>query len=159
MDYSPRGSTVLLSQARILQWVAFSFSSRPRDQNCISHGSCLAGGLFGNCWEGIVRGTTVKLCWCHRGFYFLMVRLVIKGVLIACYMWDSATSSQITKTQLSTSTISRVYKSAESWNISKIFPSLCLEKVLTHRLLLKCHFLCNMKQPRKPKLSSSLSHP
>ena len=50
IDYSPQGSSVHgISQARILEWVAISFSrgsSRPRDQNCIS---CLAGGFF--TWE------------------------------------------------------------------------------------------------------------
>ena len=41
MNYSPRGSSVHgISQARILEWVAISFSrgsSQPRDQTCISH--------------------------------------------------------------------------------------------------------------------------
>ena len=47
MDYSPTGSSVHgISQARILEWVAVSFSrasSWPRDQTQIS---CLAGGFF-----------------------------------------------------------------------------------------------------------------
>ena len=47
MDSSPPGSSVHgISQARILEWVAISFSggsSRPRDQTCIS---CLADGSF-----------------------------------------------------------------------------------------------------------------
>ena len=47
MDCSPPGSSVHgISQARILQWVAISFSkesSRPRDWTCIS---CLAGRFF-----------------------------------------------------------------------------------------------------------------
>ena len=47
MDSSPPGSSVHgISQARILEWVAISFSrasSRPRDQ---THVPCLAGGFF-----------------------------------------------------------------------------------------------------------------
>ena len=47
LDCSPPGSSVHgISQARILEWVAISFSrvySRPRDQ---THISSLAGGFF-----------------------------------------------------------------------------------------------------------------
>ena len=47
MNCSPPGSSVHgISQARILEWVAISFSrgsSRPRNQTFVS---CLAGGLF-----------------------------------------------------------------------------------------------------------------
>ena len=47
MDCSPPGSSVQgISQARILQWVAISFSrgsSQPRDR---THVSCIAGGFF-----------------------------------------------------------------------------------------------------------------
>ena len=47
MDYRLPGSSVCgISQARILEWVAISFSgssSRPRDQTCIS---CTVGGFF-----------------------------------------------------------------------------------------------------------------
>ena len=47
MNYSPPGSSVHgISQARILEWIAISFSrgsSPPRDQICVS---CLAGGFF-----------------------------------------------------------------------------------------------------------------
>ena len=45
--YSPPGSSVLgILQARILEWVAISFSggsSRPRDRTCVS---CIAGRFF-----------------------------------------------------------------------------------------------------------------
>ena len=48
MDSSPPGSSVHgISQARILEWVAISYSrgpSRPRDRTCIS--PALAGGFF-----------------------------------------------------------------------------------------------------------------
>ena len=51
MDCSPPGSSVHgISQVRILEWVAISFSresSRPRDQICIS---CVTGGLL-HCWR------------------------------------------------------------------------------------------------------------
>ena len=47
MDYSLTGSSVFgISQARILEWVASSFSrgfTRPRDQILIA---CIAGGFF-----------------------------------------------------------------------------------------------------------------
>ena len=47
MDCSPPGSSVHgMSQARILEWVAFSFSRgsfQPRDQTQVS---CVAGGFF-----------------------------------------------------------------------------------------------------------------
>ena len=50
MDCSPPGSSVHgILQARILEWVAISFSkefSRPRDQTCKCHVSCIAGGFF-----------------------------------------------------------------------------------------------------------------
>ena len=52
MNYSPQGSSVHgISQARILEWVAISFSmgsSRPRDQTGVSR---IAGGFFiNNSW-------------------------------------------------------------------------------------------------------------
>ena len=50
MDYSLPGSSVhAIFQARILEWVAISFSkgsSRPRDQTHGSCGSCTAGRFF-----------------------------------------------------------------------------------------------------------------
>ena len=57
MDCSPPGSSVRgTSQARILQWVAISFSrgsSRPRDQTHVSGVSCLTGRFI----------TTEPLLW------------------------------------------------------------------------------------------------
>ena len=56
MDYSLPGFSVHgISQARILEHVAISYSrgsSRPRDQTCVSRGSCFARGFFllGNCF-------------------------------------------------------------------------------------------------------------
>ena len=50
IDCSPPGSSFHgISQARILEWVASSFSrgsSQPKDQTCISCLSCIAGGFF-----------------------------------------------------------------------------------------------------------------
>ena len=50
MDYNPPGSSIQgIFQARILEWVAISFSrgsSRPRDQTDISWVSCTAGRFF-----------------------------------------------------------------------------------------------------------------
>ena len=53
LDCSLPGSSVHgIFQARILEWVAISFSrgySQPRDQTCISCLLCTADGFF-NCW-------------------------------------------------------------------------------------------------------------
>ena len=50
IDYSPPGSSLHgISQARILEWVAISFSrrsSRSRDWPLVSYVSALAGGFF-----------------------------------------------------------------------------------------------------------------
>ena len=50
MDCSLPGSSVhVILQARILEWVAISYSrgsSGPRDQTCVSCDSCIAGGFF-----------------------------------------------------------------------------------------------------------------
>ena len=49
-DCSPPGSSAHgILQAGILEWVAVPSSrgsSQPRNQNCISYGSCIAGGFF-----------------------------------------------------------------------------------------------------------------
>ena len=50
VDCSPPGSSVHgILQSRILDWVAMPSSkgsSQPRDRNCISWNSCIAGGFF-----------------------------------------------------------------------------------------------------------------
>ena len=50
MDHSPPGSSVHgISQARILEWVAISFSresSQPRDQTAYLTSSAFVGGFF-----------------------------------------------------------------------------------------------------------------
>ena len=47
MDYSPPGSSVQgISQARILEWVAISFSTEFSQTRDWTHISCLAGGIF-----------------------------------------------------------------------------------------------------------------
>ena len=50
MECSPPGSSAHgISQARILEWIAISFSRgspQTRDQTCISWVSCIAGGFF-----------------------------------------------------------------------------------------------------------------
>ena len=57
MDCSPPGSSIhWILQARILEWVAISFSrgsSRPRDQTCIS---CFAGRFFTSEIPGKTKG-------------------------------------------------------------------------------------------------------
>ena len=60
MDCSPPGSSVHgILQARILEWVAISFSrrsSQPRDQTCISMSLALAGRFIstGATWEAFI---------------------------------------------------------------------------------------------------------
>ena len=60
MDYSLPGSSVHgISQARIQEWIAISFSrgsSQPRDQTCIS---CIGGRRF-NLWA---TGDAQKIMW------------------------------------------------------------------------------------------------
>ena len=62
MDCSPSGSSVHgISQARILECIAISFSrgsSRPRGQTCVS---CIAGGFFTATWEAHYKGVFVDL--------------------------------------------------------------------------------------------------
>ena len=69
MDGSPPGSAVRgILQARILEWVAIPSSrgsSQPRDQTCISCGSCIVGKFFpteltaeGQKWEETKRRRT-----------------------------------------------------------------------------------------------------
>ena len=52
MDYSLPGSSVHgISQAKILEWVAISFSrgsSQPRDQTCVSYISCTGRRVTGS---------------------------------------------------------------------------------------------------------------
>ena len=50
MDCSLTGSSVsVILQGRLMEWVALLFfrgSSQPRDQTCVSYGSCIVGGFF-----------------------------------------------------------------------------------------------------------------
>ena len=69
--YSLRGSSVHgIFQARILKWVAISFSrgsSRPRDWACVSSISCIAGRFF-TVWT---TRETLSSLWCksNEGLY------------------------------------------------------------------------------------------
>ena len=84
MDCSPPGSSVHgILQARILEWVAISFSrrsSQPRDQTCISYVS------------GI--GRQVCFHWRHLGsFYFMDGRELssrVTGSHLGCLMFLSS---------------------------------------------------------------------
>ena len=53
LDCSPQGSSVHgIFQARIVEWVAISFSresSQPRNQTCVTYVSCIASRFF-TCW-------------------------------------------------------------------------------------------------------------
>ena len=79
MDHSPPGSSVHgISQARVLEWVAISFSrgsSWPRDQ---THISCIAGGFF-ICWA--IRQPGYSLHPVHTGWMNEWInRRPIKGL-------------------------------------------------------------------------------
>ena len=73
MNYSPSGSSIRgISQARILEWVAISFSrgsSQPRDQTCIS---CIAGRFFYH-WANWEELWSCYLPW--KSYYLLSVPL------------------------------------------------------------------------------------
>ena len=64
MNCSPPGSSVhRISQTRILEWVAISFSkesSRPRDETCVSCVSCIGRQIFTN-----TNSATWEASGCH----------------------------------------------------------------------------------------------
>ena len=68
MDCNPQGSSVHgIFQARILEWVAISYSrgsSWPRDQTCISCISCIGRWVLYHCttWETLWQFTDVLKC-------------------------------------------------------------------------------------------------
>ena len=78
MDYSLLGFSVHgISQARILDWVAISFSrgsSRPRDQTCVSCIFCIGRQILYHCstWEAHILGVA---CLEHQQWFgtFLML--------------------------------------------------------------------------------------
>ena len=71
MDHSPPSSSVHRTfQARILQWVAISYSrgySRPRDRTCISCVSCISRLILCHCTTKEVPGNYSRLCSCFSG--------------------------------------------------------------------------------------------
>ena len=72
MGCSPPGSSVHgILQARILDWVAISFSrgsSRPRDWNWVSCDSCIAGWFFTNEPQRKSVGPNINIsnCYCRK---------------------------------------------------------------------------------------------
>ena len=70
-DYSPPGSSVHRnSQARILQWVAISFSrgsSWPRDRTRVSWVSCIGRQILYHCsiWESLKSCAVTKIAHCR----------------------------------------------------------------------------------------------
>ena len=71
MDHSPPSSSVHRTfQARILEWVAISYSrgySRPRDRTCISCVSCISRLILCHCTTKEVPGNYSRLCSCFSG--------------------------------------------------------------------------------------------
>ena len=86
MDCSSSGSSVHgVSQARILEWVAISFSrgsSRPRDQTFISCVSCIAGGFF-TCWA-TGEAPHVSVSASKSKYLYLNLSLLLKQNLCFC---------------------------------------------------------------------------
>ena len=84
MDYSPPASSVYgVSQARILEWVAISFSrgsSQPRDQNSVS---CIANGFFTS--EPLVKAhfsVTLTNCTLNRHHLSISLKDFLKFVIL-----------------------------------------------------------------------------
>ena len=77
MDYSPPGSFVHgILQARILEWLAISFSkgsSQPRDWTCVSHISCRCFTIWAT---GMQRYMGLGILWFHKRVS--QVALVVK---------------------------------------------------------------------------------
>ena len=75
MDCSPPGSSVHgISQARILDWVAISFSrgsSWPRDRTCISYVSCI--------------GRWILYPWATGKLYQVLLIVVAREILHLCF--------------------------------------------------------------------------
>ena len=71
MDRSPPGSSVHgIFQARILQWVAMSYSkvsSQPRDQSCISYVSCIGRQILYHVSSGKPTGIVSSLSGAVEG--------------------------------------------------------------------------------------------
>ena len=88
MDYSPPGSSVHgISQERILDWVAISFSrgsSRPRDQTHVSCISCIGGQILYHCatWEACVL-LTIRL----HGHSLLLVSRIFPQIVSVLFLW------------------------------------------------------------------------
>ena len=91
MDYSPPGSSVPgISQARILEWVAISFSresSWPRDQTQVSCISCVGRQILHHCatWEAPKTKYVYRILEC----------LEVRRVSSCLPAWDSAASLRV----------------------------------------------------------------
>ena len=79
MDCSLLGSSVYgIFQARILEWIAISFSrgsSQPRDRMCISCISCIAGRFFAAETPGKPYNMDTNLLFCFRALTSATVQL------------------------------------------------------------------------------------
>ena len=78
-----------ISQARILEWVAISFSrasSQPRDQTCVS---CMAGGFF-TAWATREALYTVyilvNLCACTDFFFLFTFKKTYLSICMSQYL-------------------------------------------------------------------------
>ena len=95
IDYSVPGSSVHgILQARILEWVAISFSrgsSQPRDQNHISYVSCIGCMLRGTCEKKKERNQWEKESFLEMGLDFKSesTEQDINGLEIPCTgVWE-----------------------------------------------------------------------
>ena len=126
MDYSPPGSSVHgISQARILEWVAISFSrgsSQPRDQIWVS---CIAGRFFTNWATRKISLKTIKadltkfmlLASCLQDVQEILSLLV--KILFNCKWQKSPPNSDNSKFEVLLSLIctseSKTYKLERKW--------------------------------------------
>ena len=92
MDYSPQGSTIHgILQARILEWIAISFSRgscQPRDQTCVSYVERWI--LF--CWA-TREAPIIGIAWNHFIFMTPAVQVLVRGPFVQCTWGETALNS------------------------------------------------------------------
>ena len=111
MDCNLSGSSVHgIFQARILEWIAISFSrasSQPSDQNLVSYVSCMAGGFFtmSTPWETPrYASNTTLMAESQEDLKFLLMRVKEEsekaGLKLNIKKMKIMTSSPITSWQI-----------------------------------------------------------
>ena len=111
MDYSLLDSSVHgIFQARILEWVAISFSrgsSRPRDWTRVSCVSCT--------------GTWILYCWATReaqGHYLLLIVQSLSPVQLFATLWTTVRQASLSFTKVIIVFVSRVQLFVTPWTVA-----------------------------------------